>query len=298
MIVALCTNILGLHRVYAGRKIGAVVGWLLLLSSFFVREYMVWILLPWFLIELVRIALGNYGRLKVKQRIDFGVFSKMFTNKLNLKNRAIFGGASVLLIILILSFVPSAGTISDNMVASNSDKNVSLSDNAQVTQKTDTTESITKKEKKSTTSSAEKNITSSTTKSKENKTYKLDFSDAVGGYPIDIDGLQLYFGDLLSVNYGGDGVVVVKAKISSQLTNKQTVDQNYYSVCHLIRDNGFEKCQEIQYWAVADMANGDESKVISFTLNSKTIEQVYNGKIVDNQLGKYVDDLWIHPSLK
>ena len=46
------------------------------------------------------------------------------------------------------------------------------------------------------------------------------------------------------------------------------------------------------------MSNGEENKVISFTLDRATIEGVANGNIIENQLGDYVSDLYIHPSLK
>ena len=116
--------------------------------------------------------------------------------------------------------------------------------------------------------------------------------------PLDTGNLSLKFGELLSVNYGGDGVVVVKGKIDGQLTNNLTVKQNYFSVCDLIKNRGFDSCQELQYWAVATMTNGEEDKVISFTLDRTAIEGVANGNIVENQLGDYVTDFYIHPSLK
>lgn len=122
-------------------------------------------------------------------------------------------------------------------------------------------------------------------------------TDADAG-PLDTGDLALLHGDLVGVNYGGNGVVVVKGKISALLSNKQTVSQNYFSVCDLIKEHGFDTCQELQYWAVADMSDGSEAKVISFTLDRATIEGVAGGSIVDNQLGDYVTDLYIHPSLQ
>lgn len=122
-------------------------------------------------------------------------------------------------------------------------------------------------------------------------------TDADAG-PLDTGDLALLHGDLVGVNYGGNGVVVVKGKISALLNNKQTVSQNYFSVCDLIKEHGFDTCQELQYWAVADMSDGSEAKVISFTLDRATIEGVAGGSIVDNQLGDYVTDLYIHPSLQ
>lgn len=137
---------------------------------------------------------------------------------------------------------------------------------------------------------------STITEEKDSK-YVLDLNANIYG-DVDTTGLKLRFGDLLNVKNCGDGLVVVKAKIKSSYNNKSTIDQNYYSVCDLIRENGFDACTEIQYWAVADMNDGSESKVISFTLNSETIQNVKNGIIIDNQLGNYVDDLYILPSLK
>lgn len=112
---------------------------------------------------------------------------------------------------------------------------------------------------------------------------------------------DLQNGELLSTitnNIDGKEVIVIKAKIKSNLTNKLTIDQNYYNVADMIKNQGCDKFDEIQYWAVADMTSGDEAKVISFTLSSDTIKQIKDGKIVDIQIGDYADDLWILPSLK
>ena len=122
-------------------------------------------------------------------------------------------------------------------------------------------------------------------------------TDADAG-PLDTGDLALLYGDLESVNYGGNGVIVVKGKISAQMSDKLTVSQNYYSVCELIKERGFDTCQELQYWAVADMADGSEAKVISFTLDRATIEGVADGSILENQLSDHVSDLYVHPSLK
>lgn len=94
-----------------------------------------------------------------------------------------------------------------------------------------------------------------------------------------------------------DGVCVLKYKITSQMTNKMTIRQNYYTVANFILDGGGDRYDEIQYWAVADMRDGSESKVISFTVPKKTIEAVKAGKLVAIELGDYVDDLWVLQSL-
>ena len=119
---------------------------------------------------------------------------------------------------------------------------------------------------------------------------------------LDTGNLELESGELLEVRYGGDvyagkGVIIVKAKTSPNLTNKLTIRQNYHDVCELITNHGFDSCPEIQYWAVADMTDGEEGKAISFTLDSDTILGVANQTILPINLDDYLQDLWILPSL-
>lgn len=110
------------------------------------------------------------------------------------------------------------------------------------------------------------------------------------------DATQLEHGELLDETFG-DGYIVLKAKIKSSYSNEATVAQNYYNVCDYIQNNDMTDINEIQYWAVADMSNGEEQKVVSFTVPRETIELVLDGSIADNMLGNYVDDLYIHASL-
>ena len=110
-------------------------------------------------------------------------------------------------------------------------------------------------------------------------------------------GYSLEYGELLDVNEN-DGVLVVKAKISPQTSDKLTIDQNYYNVDDLIQSQGCDKFDEIQYWAVADMTDGSERKVISFTVGKALIGQIAGGNFPTNTMGDYVTDLWIHQSLE
>lgn len=110
-------------------------------------------------------------------------------------------------------------------------------------------------------------------------------------------GYSLEYGELLDVNEN-DGVMVVKAKIEPQTSNKLTIDQNYYNVDDLIQSQGCDKFDEIQYWAVADMTDGSEQKVISFTVDKALIDQIAGGNFPANTMGDYVTDLWIHQSLE
>ncbi|WP_024858416.1 hypothetical protein [Ruminococcus albus] len=110
----------------------------------------------------------------------------------------------------------------------------------------------------------------------------------------------LQFGTLLETNeYTEDGekIIVIKAKITGSLTNNMTIDQNYFNIEYLIKNHNFNKYDTIVYWAVADMTDGSESKVISFTVDKPLIDKVASGKFPANQMGKYVSDLWILPSL-
>lgn len=123
----------------------------------------------------------------------------------------------------------------------------------------------------------------------------MDFSSEKYG-TIETGDLKLRTGDLLSVTQNGT-VVVVKAKIQSNLTNKMTIDQNFSNVDDLIQNHGFDTCTELQYWAVADTSVG-ESKVISFTLDKASIDGIKSGSIVWTQLQERAIDLWILPSLR
>lgn len=105
-------------------------------------------------------------------------------------------------------------------------------------------------------------------------------------------------GELLSVVDDEDGLAVVKVKISKSYSKSSTIAQNYFNVSDLIKNRGFDKYTKIQYWAVADMNDDSEQKVISFTLDKDTIQAIANNEIVDNQIGDYSDDLWVHPSLR
>jgi cytoskeletal protein RodZ len=110
------------------------------------------------------------------------------------------------------------------------------------------------------------------------------------------NGYQLNTGTLLDVKENGS-ILVIKVKITGSYSNDATVQQNYHNVENIIKQGGYQYNQ-IQYWAVADMTDGSEGKVISFTVNKSVIDSVYNGDLVASQLGDYVDELWIHPSLR
>lgn len=110
--------------------------------------------------------------------------------------------------------------------------------------------------------------------------------------------LKLLHGELLDLNVNDNNVAIVKAKIAPSISDKATIDQNYYNVVNLIRKNGFDEYGEIQYWAVADMSDGSEQKVISFTVPGEIVKMIAEADaFADNTLGEYVTDLWIHPSL-
>lgn len=175
MVVALCTNIFGLHRVYAGRKIGAVVGWLLLLFSLVAREYMLWLLLPWLVIELIRIALGNYGRVKTNQKIDFNNFRELLLSKTSGAYKAIFAGVSVLTLVMILAFAPRTDLNAESAMVSGSD---AVSGSEITISATDTTTATTSKKTKATEKTTTKKTTEATTTTTSSKKTKNILMDA------------------------------------------------------------------------------------------------------------------------
>lgn len=109
--------------------------------------------------------------------------------------------------------------------------------------------------------------------------------------------IKLNTGELIDIKENGT-TVIVKAKINSQMTNKLTINQNYHNVADLICNQGFDKYEELQYWAVSDSTDGDEIKIISFTLDKNLIEQTASKQLLPTQYEDCVLDLWILPSLK
>lgn len=105
------------------------------------------------------------------------------------------------------------------------------------------------------------------------------------------------FGQFLECNINGS-TAVVKFKIQPSTSNKTTIHQNGYNIEDMILNQGADQYDEIQYWAVADMEDGSESKVISFTVDKDLITKIKNQQVVGNQIVDCAKDVWILPSLK
>lgn len=112
----------------------------------------------------------------------------------------------------------------------------------------------------------------------------------------------LAYGKLLDANSSGGAnmnSLVIKAKIEPNLTNRLTITQNYQNVIQMVQGGDYTSYDEIQYWAVADMSDGSEGKVISFTVDKSCIEAIAAGTIASGDtLEGYLTDLWILPSLQ
>lgn len=110
---------------------------------------------------------------------------------------------------------------------------------------------------------------------------------------------ELLHGDLLDLTeteLDDRTIIVLKAKITPSMTNKMTIEQNYMNAYEWLQKHS-NKCDEFQYWAVADMQDGSEGKVMSFTLNSDVINAIREKTIVDIEMSHYAEDIWILPSL-
>ena len=107
------------------------------------------------------------------------------------------------------------------------------------------------------------------------------------------------FGTLLDANSdGGEGnTLVVKVKIEANLTNKMTISQNYHNIIDIVKNQKCDTYDAIDYWAVADMTDGTEGKVISFLVSKNVIDGIKAGNIVATTLEDNLNDLWILPSL-
>ncbi len=125
-------------------------------------------------------------------------------------------------------------------------------------------------------------------------------SDDAKNKTNEVNGYTIPFGTLLDANpHGGQNgnTLVIKAKITPLLSNKRTIEQNFLNVEDIIKSQDGSKFEVIDYWAVADMEDGSESKVISFMVNTVAIFGISHETIPANKIVNYVDDLWILPSL-
>lgn len=184
-------------------------------------------------------------------------------------------------IIVVLSFFYALGTgkLNNNLESDEIEQTSDTTTTISLSTSEKPVEATNASEKTETTPLSSENITSTITDAEETESkYKLKT------------------GELLDVKEI-DNVLIIKAKITSQLTNKLTIAQNYHNVEDIIKNQGGDEFSEIQYWAVADMSNGEESKVISFTVSSEVIEGTSSGDIVAIQYPDLVTDLWILPSL-
>lgn len=133
--------------------------------------------------------------------------------------------------------------------------------------------------------------------------YKFDISHKNNAEAVTTQkqfNLTVPFGEVLDVNETGD-ILVIKTKITPSFSNHATISQNFQNLEDLIVNQGCSKYNEIQYWAVADMSDGSESKVVAFTAPKSTIDGIKDGSIsVISYLDEYgyLDDVYILPSLK
>ncbi|MDK0810536.1 hypothetical protein P5E54_07165 [Clostridium perfringens] len=107
---------------------------------------------------------------------------------------------------------------------------------------------------------------------------------------------KLKFGELLNTTIN-ENTLIIKAKISPSYSNTATINQNGHNIEDIILNQGGDSFDEIQYWAVSDMADGSESKVISFTLKKDKIDLVKNNKLFGRDIVSQASDVWILPSL-
>lgn len=105
------------------------------------------------------------------------------------------------------------------------------------------------------------------------------------------------YGKVLEANELGKSLTI-KFKIEPSYNNKLTIHQNGFNVEDLILNQGGSKYDTINYWAVADMTDGSEGKVISFTLDKNLIQSIKNRTVVGNTVVDEANNVWILPSLK
>ena len=185
VIVAICSNIFGLHRVYAGRKISAIVGWFFLALSLIAREY-VGILLCWLVIDVIRILLCNYGRIKSKPCFNLSKLKELFTCKTGIISRLVLIIVSVTTTVLLLMFAPKTPPLSINNAAATPDVAIEQSSDTEAFEDTssvavtfdeahkDTTTSLSDMVESKNESADTSNLTSSLIKEQSSETHSSE----------------------------------------------------------------------------------------------------------------------------
>lgn len=126
----------------------------------------------------------------------------------------------------------------------------------------------------------------------------MNYDELLAKKGADIANLTLDHSELLEVNTFA-GNIIIKAKVSKNLLNDKMIRNScYFEVYEAIQDYKLQYYNNLSYWAVADMTNGTEQKVISFEVSQEVMEMVANETIYENQLVDYLTDLWISPVLQ
>jgi len=105
------------------------------------------------------------------------------------------------------------------------------------------------------------------------------------------------FGQILEANKLG-ATLTIKFKIKPSYNNQATIHQNGYNVEDLILNQNADQYDTINYWAVADMEDGSEGKVVSFTLNKSLIQDIKSKNLAGIRIVDSAKDVWILSSLK
>lgn len=122
------------------------------------------------------------------------------------------------------------------------------------------------------------------------------YDELMANKGADVANIDLKYNDLLDVTTNG-GTIVIKAKVTPSWNNNLTVKSCGMDIYEAIQDYGLNQYNEIQYWGVADMTDGTEQKVISFTVPKDLIEKIANESILENQVVQNASDVWVHRSL-
>lgn len=103
--------------------------------------------------------------------------------------------------------------------------------------------------------------------------------------------IKLSFGELLDLVDRGEKIVI-KAKFDS---TSKLLEQSTSDIYWIIQDNP-NTYTHIEFWAVADVPNLGEIKVISFTVNQNTINLIENKYLATTDINKspetYFDEYW------
>lgn len=107
--------------------------------------------------------------------------------------------------------------------------------------------------------------------------------------------------------FGGIGIQLSKVVNGSSCTLTyliqpsydvdSTIRQTFHTVGNFIRRGGGNQYKSIKYFGKMAGSDGEENTVVSFSLESELVQQLYGQTVLSGDLANHLSDLWVSPNI-